>query len=83
MLHSIVATPSAGRVHIVAHSMGTMLTLESLRQLYAKYGDTVADRIGSLVFAAPDIDMAGDTPLDRCRSRLNSVIAPLCIAELL
>jgi esterase/lipase superfamily enzyme len=57
VLGSIVTTPSAGRVHIVAHSMGTMLTLESLRQLYARYGDTVADRIGAVVFAAPDIDM--------------------------
>jgi len=57
VLHSVVATPSAGRVHIVAHSMGTMLTLESLRQLYARYGDTVADRIGAVMFAAPDIDM--------------------------
>jgi esterase/lipase superfamily enzyme len=57
VLQSIVATPSGGRVHIVAHSMGTMLTLESLRQLHARYGDTVADRIGAVVFAAPDIDM--------------------------
>ena len=57
VLRSIVTTPSAGRVHIVAHSMGTMLALESLRQLYAQYGDTVADRIGAVVFAAPDIDM--------------------------
>jgi esterase/lipase superfamily enzyme len=57
VLHSVVATPSAGRVHIVAHSMGTMLTLESLRQLYARYGDAVADRIGAVMFAAPDIDM--------------------------
>jgi len=57
VLASIVATPSAGRVHIVAHSMGTMLTLESLRQLHARYGDTVADKIGAVVFAAPDIDM--------------------------
>jgi esterase/lipase superfamily enzyme len=57
VLHSTVVTPSAGRVHIVAHSMGTMLTLESLRQLHARYGDTVADRIGAVVFAAPDIDM--------------------------
>ena len=57
VLHSIVATPSAGRVHIVAHSMGTMLTLESLRQLYARYGDTVTGRIGAIVFASPDIDM--------------------------
>ena len=57
VLHSMVAAPSAGRVHIIAHSMGTMLTLESLRQLHARYGDTVADRIGAVVFAAPDIDM--------------------------
>jgi esterase/lipase superfamily enzyme len=53
VLHSIVATSSAGRVHIVAHSMGTMLTLEGLR-----CGDSIADRIGAVVFAAPDIDMS-------------------------
>jgi esterase/lipase superfamily enzyme len=57
VLSSIVSAPGGGRVHIVAHSMGTMLTLESLRQLYARYGDTVAGRIGAMVFAAPDIDM--------------------------
>src|SRR5258708_38498641 len=57
VLLSIVGAPSAGRVHIVAHSMGTMLTLESLRQLHARYGDAVAQRIGVVVFAAPDIDM--------------------------
>jgi esterase/lipase superfamily enzyme len=57
VLQSVIATPSVGRVHIVAHSMGTMLTLESLRQLYARYGDTAADKIGAVVFASPDIDM--------------------------
>jgi esterase/lipase superfamily enzyme len=57
VFQSVVTTPGAGRVHIVAHSMGTMLTLESLRQLYARYGDTVADKIGAVVFASPDIDM--------------------------
>ena len=57
MLRSIVESPNGGRVHIVAHSMGTMLTLETLRQLYARYGDTVANRIGAVIFAAPDIDM--------------------------
>jgi esterase/lipase superfamily enzyme len=57
VLASIVSAPSASRVHIVAHSMGTMLTLESLRQLYGRYGDTVTGRIGAVVFAAPDIDM--------------------------
>ena len=57
VLSALVSTPSGGRVHIVAHSMGTMLTLESLRQLYARYGDTVTGKIGAVVFAAPDIDM--------------------------
>ena len=57
VLASLVSAPSAGRVHIVAHSMGTMLTLESLRQLYARYGDTATGKIGAIVFAAPDIDM--------------------------
>ncbi len=57
VLSSIVSASGGGRVHIVAHSMGTMLTLESLRQLHARYGDTVASKIGAIVFAAPDIDM--------------------------
>jgi esterase/lipase superfamily enzyme len=57
VLQSIITTPGVGRVHIVAHSMGTMLTLESLRQLYARNGDTVTDKIGAVVFASPDIDM--------------------------
>lgn len=57
VLHSVTTSPSVGRVHIVAHSMGTMLTLESLRQFYARYGDAAAERIGAVVFASPDIDM--------------------------
>ncbi|MBH5398419.1 alpha/beta fold hydrolase [Bradyrhizobium sp. CNPSo 4010] len=57
VLSALVSAPGAGRVHIVAHSMGTMLTLESLRQLYGRYGDTVTSKIGAVVFAAPDIDM--------------------------
>jgi esterase/lipase superfamily enzyme len=57
VLHSLAIAPSVGRVHIVAHSMGTMLTLEGLRQLYARYGDSVAGKIGAVVFASPDIDM--------------------------
>jgi esterase/lipase superfamily enzyme len=57
VLHSIVTAPGVGRIHIVAHSMGTMLTLESLRELYAQYGDSVVERIGAVVLAAPDIDM--------------------------
>ncbi|MET4447678.1 esterase/lipase superfamily enzyme [Bradyrhizobium sp. GM2.2] len=57
MLSTLVSAPGTGRVNIVAHSMGTMLSLESLRQLYARYGDIVTSKIGAVVFAAPDIDM--------------------------
>nr|WP_249812361.1 alpha/beta hydrolase [Bradyrhizobium sp. 151] len=57
VLSTLVSAPGTGRVNIVAHSMGTMLSLESLRQLYARYGETVTSKIGAVVFAAPDIDM--------------------------
>jgi esterase/lipase superfamily enzyme len=57
MLASLMAYSTTGRLHIVAHSMGTMLTLEGLRQLYGRYGDRASDRIGAVVFASPDIDL--------------------------
>jgi esterase/lipase superfamily enzyme len=57
VLEDLLASPAVGRVNIVAHSVGTMLTTEALRQLYAKLGDYAADRVGAIVLAAPDIDM--------------------------
>jgi esterase/lipase superfamily enzyme len=57
VLDGLIASPSVGRLNLVAHSIGTMLTMEALRQLYAHRGDSVADRLGAVVFAAPDIDM--------------------------
>src|SRR5918911_1242149 len=53
----LMGSPAVGRIHIVAHSVGTMLTMEALRQLYASHGDAIAQRIGALVLAAPDVDM--------------------------
>jgi esterase/lipase superfamily enzyme len=57
LLAAVAGTPSGGRIHIVAHSMGTLLTLETLRMLRATGGDTAMSRIGSVVLAAPDIDI--------------------------
>jgi esterase/lipase superfamily enzyme len=57
VLGTVMANPDRGRVHIVAHSMGTMLALESIRQVYGRYGDATAGRIGAVVFASPDIDL--------------------------
>lgn len=57
MLSLAIASPGVGRIHIVAHSVGTMLSLEALRQVYARHGLGVADKFGAVIFAAPDIDM--------------------------
>src|SRR3712207_611668 len=57
LLQALAESPSGGRVHIVAHSMGTLLTLETLRMLRASGGAAAMARIGSVVLAAPDIDV--------------------------
>jgi esterase/lipase superfamily enzyme len=53
----LMASPTTGRIHVVAHSIGTMLTMEALRQIYARQGVAAAERIASVVFASPDIDL--------------------------
>ncbi len=55
-LLSLLGEGGASRVHIVAHSMGTLLTIETLRQLWARHGDIYARKLGAVVLAAPDID---------------------------
>lgn len=57
LLKALAASPSGGRIHIVAHSMGTLLTLETLRMLRAEAGEVAMARIGAVVLAAPDIDI--------------------------
>ena len=56
LLKALAASPSGGRINIVAHSMGTLLTLETLRMLRAEAGEAAMARIGAVVLAAPDID---------------------------
>jgi esterase/lipase superfamily enzyme len=57
VLDGLIASQNVDRIHIVAHSIGTMVTMEALRQLYASRGDVITGRIGAIVFASPDIDM--------------------------
>jgi len=57
VLSLLVANPSVGRIHVVAHSVGTMLSMEALRQIYARHGMAVTEKIGAVIFASPDIDM--------------------------
>jgi len=57
VLDQAIVNSDIGRTHIVAHSVGTMLVLEALRELYARQPALSVERIGSVVFAAPDIDI--------------------------
>lgn len=57
VLTGFVRSRSSGRVHVVAHSVGTTLAMEALRQIYTRLGLQSIERIGAVVFAAPDIDM--------------------------
>ena len=57
VLSLLMASPGVGRIHVVAHSVGTMLSMESLRQIYARHGIAITDKIGAVIFASPDIDM--------------------------
>ncbi|HLN09338.1 MAG TPA: alpha/beta hydrolase [Xanthobacteraceae bacterium] len=57
VLDDVMASPGVGHIHIVGHSIGTMLTMEALRQLATHRDDAAAEKIGSIVFASPDIDM--------------------------
>jgi esterase/lipase superfamily enzyme len=56
VLTGLMASPNIGRIHVVAHSVGTMLAMEALRQVYARQ-PAAADHIGAVVFASPDIDL--------------------------
>lgn len=60
-LRAVSSTPSVERVHILAHSRGTGITLAVLQQLRLLYDhDVEAGRrelkLGQIVLAAPDID---------------------------
>jgi len=52
----IAARSNARSVAVVAHSMGTLLTMEALRQLSLTGKAFVLGKIDPLVLAAPDID---------------------------
>jgi esterase/lipase superfamily enzyme len=58
VLQALSATPGVGRIHILAHSMGTWLAMEALRQgAIAGHAD-LTGHLGEIMLAAPDIDLA-------------------------
>ena len=49
--------PDVGRIHILAHSMGSWLTMEALRQDAIAGKPDLNGKLGDVMLAAPDIDV--------------------------
>ncbi|MCC3244183.1 alpha/beta hydrolase [Methylocystis sp. WRRC1] len=57
LLLGLAQTPGVGRVHILAHSMGAWLTMETLRGVAIAGHPDLDGRLGEVMLAAPDIDL--------------------------
>lgn len=57
LIDGLAKEKSLERVDIFAHSMGTWLTMETLRQMALSKDKAALDRIGTVILAAPDIDL--------------------------
>ncbi len=58
LLLELADTPGVGRVQVVAHSMGTWLAMEALRQTALEGKPDLNGRLGNVMLAAPDIDLS-------------------------
>ncbi len=58
LFQTIAATPGVGRVQIIAHSMGTWLTMESLDEAALSGSPDLHGKLGNVMLAAPDIDLS-------------------------
>jgi esterase/lipase superfamily enzyme len=56
MLHRAAENPAVSDVTIMAHSMGTWLAVEALRQMAIRDG-RVAPKINNVILASPDLDV--------------------------
>lgn len=56
MLSAAASNPSVGEITILAHSMGTWLTVEALRQMAIRQGG-VPSKISNVILASPDLDV--------------------------
>ncbi len=58
LLTEISETPGIGRIQILAHSMGTWLTMETLREAALSGSPDLHGKMGDVLLAAPDIDLS-------------------------
>jgi esterase/lipase superfamily enzyme len=58
LLKDLSDVPDIGRIHILAHSMGTWLTMEALRERAIAGSPNLNGKLGLVMLAAPDIDLS-------------------------
>lgn len=56
LLRAAIDTPSVGEITVMAHSMGTWLAVETLRQMAIREG-RVPKKIQQVILASPDLDV--------------------------
>ncbi|SCB40007.1 Esterase/lipase superfamily enzyme [Rhizobium multihospitium] len=56
LLRRVAADPAVGDITVMAHSMGSWLAVESLRQMAIRNG-RVAPKIKNVILASPDLDV--------------------------
>ncbi|WP_173509460.1 alpha/beta hydrolase [Sinorhizobium psoraleae] len=56
LLHRASKDPSVGQITLMAHSMGSWLTVEALRQMAIRDG-RIAPKITDVILASPDLDV--------------------------
>jgi len=57
LLTALADNPRYRDITLIAHSMGCWVTMEALRELRLSGQDRVLDRLGTVILAAPDIDL--------------------------
>ncbi|HLH10835.1 MAG TPA: alpha/beta hydrolase [Methylovirgula sp.] len=58
LLKDLGEVPDVGRIHILAHSMGTWLVMEALREEAIAGNPDLGGKLGLVMLAAPDIDLS-------------------------
>lgn len=58
VLRDLSDLPDVGRIHILAHSLGTWLTMEALQQRAIAGSPDLNGKLGNVMLAAPDIDLS-------------------------
>lgn len=58
VLRDLSELPDIGRIHILAHSLGTWLTMEALRERAIAGSPDLNGKLGIVMLAAPDIDLS-------------------------